>query len=297
MPSMLVPSLVFVAVVCFGGAAITARSARKKRIMDRLEAEPYLAGEAARPAPMVGMLNSIGTRVSSGRYSQTLRANLARAGYHHNQAPAIFLGAKMVLMAAGVAASILVLVSLSVPLVLKLVVLGAVVSVMFFLPNVVVFLRKRRRAADIANHLPDAIDLLEVCVSAGMGLDMAWNSVSEEISRVSGDLGDEMALTNLEMHLGESRIQAMKHMAVRTGATELGSLSAVLAQSERFGTSVSEALRTFAGSMREERSGRAEEASEKMAVALLFPMVLLVFPALLIVIVGPAAIKFAQHFL
>ena len=124
-----------------------------------------------------------------------------------------------------------------------------------------------------------------------MGLDTAWNSVSEEVRGVSTALADEMALTSLQLRLGGSRSVAMRNMAERTGVDEVASLVAALVQSERFGTSISDALRTFAGSMRERRSQNAAEAAEKTAVKLLFPMVLFIFPAVFVVTVGPAAVQ------
>ena len=143
-------------------------------------------------------------------------------------------------------------------------------------------------------HLPDAIDLLEVCVSAGIGLDLAWNLVSDEIHRVCPMLADEMALTNLEIHLGSPQTVAMRNLAKRTGVQEISRLVAVLVQSERFGTSVADTLRTFAAAMREGRSARAEEAAERMAVAMLLPMILFIFPAVFVVVAGPAGIILAK---
>jgi tight adherence protein C len=151
-------------------------------------------------------------------------------------------------------------------------------------------MQRDRRKAEIERHLPDAIDLLEICVTAGMGLDTAWNSVAADIRRVSPTLADEMELANLEISLGATRAAAMRHMADRTGVEEISSLVALLVQSDRFGASIVDALRVFARSMREIRTQRAEESAEKMAVKLLFPMVLFIFPALLIVMVGPAAV-------
>ena len=113
---------------------------------------------------------------------------------------------------------------------------------------------------------------------------------------MSAPLADEMALTNLELHLGGSRAVAMRHMAKRTGVDDITSFVAVLVQSERFGTSIGEAVRTFAESMREERSLRAQEAAEKMAVKLLIPLVLFIFPALFAVLVGPAGIQIVHTF-
>jgi tight adherence protein C len=142
--------------------------------------------------------------------------------------------------------------------------------------------------------LPDAVDLLEICVSGGMGLDQAWNVVTDKISSVSMLLGDEMAFTNLEIHMGASRSLAMRHLGERTGCQEASSLAAALTQSEQFGTSIGETLRTFASAMRESRSMQAAEIAEKMAVKLLFPLVFLIFPAIIVVVAGPAGIEWAK---
>jgi len=121
-------------------------------------------------------------------------------------------------------------------------------------------------------------------------LDMAWNIVSDEVQHVSSILASAMSLTNFEINLGTSRVEAMRHMAERTGVGELSSLAAILIQTERFGTSIAETLRIFAASMREERSFTAEEGAEKMAVRLVIPMVLFIFPAVLVIVAGPAVI-------
>jgi tight adherence protein C len=165
-----------------------------------------------------------------------------------------------------------------------------VAALFFFLPNLYIARRLGQRRLEVKRHMPDAIDLLEICVSSGMGLDQAWNSVGDEIRIVSPVLADEMALANLELQLGATRAEALRHMADRTGAEEFSSLVAMLVQSERFGTSISEALSVFAKTMRETRSQRAEESAEKMAVKLLFPLVLCIFPVMLIVMAGPAVL-------
>jgi tight adherence protein C len=160
----------------------------------------------------------------------------------------------------------------------------------FFLPNVVIVYQLRKRREDIRRHLPEAVDLLEICVSSGIGLDMAWQMVSEEIQHVSTVLAQAMSLTNFEVNLGASRVEAMQHMAARTGVDELTSLAAILMQTERFGTSIADTLHIFADSMREERSCVAQESAEKMAVKLIFPMVLFIFPAIIVTVAGPAVI-------
>src|SRR6185437_5554038 len=185
---------------------------------------------------------------------------LAQAGYHGNNSASVYLGAKFLLFAAGMLLTLALLISTQIHN--QLLIAGVAGALLFFIPNIIVSMRRDARRSTVRRHLPDAIDLLEICASAGMGLDMAWNSVTEEVRSVSTILADEMALTNLEIHLGASRAVAMRHMARRTGADELSSLVAVLVQSERFGTSISEALRTYATSLRETRSQRAQESAE-----------------------------------
>jgi tight adherence protein C len=166
--------------------------------------------------------------------------------------------------------------------------LGA--TVFFFMPNLFIWYRMKKRHDQMYRHLPEAVDLMEICVSSGLGLDMAWNIVADEIMRVCPVLSSSMSLTNFEMHLGVSRIEAMKHMADRTGVEELKSLAAILIQTDRFGTSIAETLQIFAKSIREERSFLAQEVAEKMSVKMLFPLIMFIFPAVLIVILGPAFI-------
>ena len=155
-------------------------------------------------------------------------------------------------------------------------------------------MRLKRNHDEICLHLPDAVDLLEICVSSGIGLGSAWNMVSDEIENVSPTLANAMALTNFEIHLGVSRIDAMRHMAARTGVEKLSSLAATLVQTEKFGTSIASALNEFAQALREERYFTAEEEAEKTAVKMIFPMVLFIFPAVFIVTAGPAAVEVAK---
>jgi tight adherence protein C len=280
---------------------LAARASRRDPIQARLREleEDDLAwssqGDEAEPKKRkLGPLARFSRVFAPSNPSQSLRAKLSRAGYHHDAAAAVYLGAKMLLFVAGAVGVALVTLPLEISLPLRPLLVFTGGTMLFFIPNIVVHIRHEKRRTEIRSHLPDAVDLLEICVSAGMGLDMAWNAVAEQVRRVSRILADEMTLTNLEMHLGASRTVAMRHMVERTGADELASLIAVLIQSERFGTSISDALRTFAASMRETRSQRAQEAAEKMAVKLLFPMVFFIFPAVLVVVAGPAGIKLIE---
>ncbi|MDB5357547.1 MAG: tight adherence protein [Phycisphaerales bacterium] len=293
-PQIVIPALVGGAVITFGGAVLLGRYARKAPLQARLRG--LASGGAIALTPEAdsqrfgALVQNLGSAVSSGRSSKTLREQLTQAGYHDPNAAAIYLGAKALLLAVGLLTSASLTLVLPLDMQYKLLIVMTSSLSKFFIPNLVVASRRSKRRGEIRRHLPDAIDLLEICASAGMGIDMAWNSVTEEVRAVSPTLADEMALTNLEIHLGAPRTDAMRHMAQRTGADELSSLVAVLVQSDRFGTSITEALRTFATSMRETRSQRAQESAEKMAVKLIFPMIIFIFPAAVLVMAGPAFI-------
>ncbi len=294
-----IPILVFVTVLALGGAVGAAMGRRGTPSAARLanlsrSMSPHGPGVVPGKAPDSSLIRAVHKLGSSVSASNRLREALARAGFYQDIASTVYLGIKLSLLIVGLAAIPAVIALTAVP---PLVAIPAAVTgagVLFFAPNVVVWMRQQQRTTQVRRHLPDAVDLLEVCVSSGMGIDAAWNSVSDEIRNVCPVLADEMTLTNLEIHLGAQRTTAMRNMARRAGADELMSLVALLAQAERFGTSVKDALREFASSMRDTRSQRAEESAEKMAVKLLFPLVLCIFPVMLIVLVGPAAIRLAR---
>jgi tight adherence protein C len=307
---ILIPLLAALAAMLIGGAILLARWSRRIPLQERLRKLGHTGSAGAGVMPYAGrnshlpnatpdsdsdsdrtsrwqdILAFIGRLTSgSGGTSFSLLQELSQAGYHNDNAAARYLGAKFLLMTVGVIAVLTVPVSARMQV--RMLFAGIVGGMHFFIPNLYITSRRMARRNEIRRHLPDAIDLLEICASSGMGLDMAWNSVAEEVRSVSPILADEMALTNLEMHLGAPRAVAMRHMAKRTGADELSSLVAVLVQSERFGTSIRDALRTYAASMRETRSQYAQEAAEKMAVKLIFPMVAFIFPAVVMVMAGP----------
>jgi tight adherence protein C len=294
-PEFLLPLLTFLSVFAIGSAILAARVRSKDPVKARLRELEQTGGETdKKDQGLMPRLARLSKMFSRSNPSQKLQAKLAKAGYHDKSAASVFLGVKMVLLIFGSVATALATLSIEMSLALRPLVVFAGGALLSFIPNIVVRVRREKRRNDVRSNLPDAVDLLEICVSAGMGLDMAWNAVADEIRRVSTILADEMALTNLEMHLGVSRTLAMRHMVERTGADELSSLIAVLVQSERFGTSITEALRTFATSTREVRSQRAEESAEKMPVKLLFPMVFFIFPVVLVVVAGPAGMTLME---
>lgn len=293
---VLVAVLAF-SLVMFAGTTILVLHDRRQRALRRMLAAGSRSVEPAAAGRLVRFLEKVGNFVSHGQASTNLWEQLVRAGFMGRNAPAVYTGVKILLFFVGFVVSVFLVARTEYPFTKQVwfVVIGAAVP--FFLPNLVILSRERKRHQEIQAYLPDVVDLLEVCVTSGIGLDMAWNTVAGEIHHVSRVLGTAMDLSNFEMHLGANRTEAMRNMAARTGAEQLASLAAILVQSERFGTSVAAALREFAASMRDERRMTAEENAEKMAVKLIIPMVLCIFPAVIVVTVGPAAINIARTFL
>jgi tight adherence protein C len=228
---------------------------------------------------------------SSAKSLGRLRKRLAMAGYHSTQAVVVFG-----------------LVSLLTPIVFGLIALAVfgyragLIGVAFaavigyLLPGVLLARKITKRKLEIQNGLPDALDLLIVCVEAGSGIDQAVAKVTEELQIAYPALSYELRLVGTEIRAGKSRTDAFKSFATRTKVDDVQSLVALLVQTDKFGTSIAQALRTHAETSRTKRRQRAEERAGKVGVKLVFPLVLFLFPALYIVILGPAAIQFLRVF-
>ena len=167
---------------------------------------------------------------------------------------------------------------------------GALIAALagFYLPTLALKFLTWRRQLDITRVLPDALDMMVVCTEAGLGLDMTFKRVGEEIRPLSRVLSDEFRLTVMEIRAGKPRSDSFRYLSVRTGVPEVNNLMTILNQANRFGTSVAKALRVHAEGMRIKRRQIAEEKATKVAVKLVFPLVLFIFPTLMIVIGGPA---------
>ena len=161
----------------------------------------------------------------------------------------------------------------------------------YVLPSMIVARRIKGRQKQMQKALPDALDMLVVSVEAGLGLNQALVRVSEEIDRISPVLSEQLGLVNLEIRAGTAREEALRNLAERTGLQDISSLVGMLIQTERFGTSVAQALRVHADTMRTKRRQRAEEAAAKTTIKLIFPLVFCIFPAMFVVILGPALIQ------
>lgn len=164
----------------------------------------------------------------------------------------------------------------------------------FGLPDSIIGLIIRARQGRITRALPDALDLMVICVEAGLGIDMTFKRVGDEIRPICEDLSDEFALTNLEIRAGKTRSDCLKNMALRTGVPEINNLMTILIQTNRFGTSLAKTLRVHSDAMRIKRRQIAEETAAKSTVKLVFPLVCFIFPAIFVVLVGPGVIRIIQ---
>jgi tight adherence protein C len=161
----------------------------------------------------------------------------------------------------------------------------------FYLPNVILWYLRRKRQQEIFLSLPDALDLLVVCVESGLGLDAALRKVCDEMKGHAKIICEELALSNFQLQIGRPRREVLHDLGVRTGVDDVRSLAAILIQADRFGSSIAQALRVQSDSMRTRRKQLAEEKAAKTAVQLIFPLVLFIFPGIFVVLVGPAAIS------
>jgi tight adherence protein C len=228
---------------------------------------------------------------TEGWDKSALRTRFMNAGWRSPSAAAIYFAAKTVLALGLPLIALLMLSSLSHSLALVAVLLMMLATLGYYLPNVALARRIDRRQQEIFESLPDALDLMTVCVEAGLGVDAAMLRVADEIHVKSLVLSDEFSLVLLELRAGSSREKALRNLAMRTGVSDVETLVAMLVQAERFGTSVGSALRVYTDMLRTKRRHLAEERAAKIALKLLFPLMFFIFPALLMVLLGPAVIQ------
>ena len=230
---------------------------------------------------------------AEGWEGSAVRIAFINAGWRQPSAPTIFFGIKTLL-------------ALSFPLIALtlsgeglrgsgasriLFVLISASAVGYYLPNFFLRYKIADRQREIFESFPDALDLLIICVESGLGLDQAIGKVAAEIDIKSKVLAQELQLVLMELRSGFSRETALRHLALRTGIEEIDLLVAMMIQADRFGTSMGDSLRVHADNLRTKRRQRAEEAAAKIAVKLLMPLIFMIFPTLMLVLVGPAMIQ------
>jgi tight adherence protein C len=223
-----------------------------------------------------------------------LKSRLSHAGFRNEAAPGIFLSVKFIGLIVGfvLAGGTVLFTGINRDSILRTV---AIAGVTFYFPDIVVWFLGRRRKEAIFLGLPDALDLMVVCVEAGLGLDQALRKVADETKKSHRVIAEEFAIANFQIQYGKNRRDVLQDLGERTGVDDLRSLSAVLIQAEKFGSSVGQALRVQSDSMRTRRRQLAEERAAKTAVQLIFPLVIFIFPGIFVVLVGPAAITMMRE--
>ncbi len=303
-----VPLLVFAALVAGIFAFLSMMSNRNSRAQERLEriSRPASLAEIEDPKHKKERFQGVmetAKALSKPLMPQTeleqsqLKIRLANAGFRSDSAVAVYLGLRVAVLIGFLLLGLGIFLpkyGLTLDAFKPLILFG---GIGFYLPSVVLwFLRKQRQDA-IFLSLPDALDLLVVCVESGLGLDAAMRKVCDEMKDHAKVIAEEFALANFQLQMGRPRREVLHDLGVRTGVDDVRSLAAILIQADRFGSSIAQALRVQSDSMRTRRKQLAEEKAAKTAVQLIFPLVLFIFPGIFVVLVGPAAISIMKTML
>jgi tight adherence protein C len=241
---------------------------------------------------MVHIFEQIGDKIPLSPSEQTVtRRDLTMAGYRSDTAIAVFYGVKVIAAVAMMLFALVVRNSLSDATMVRIVILIGFTGLGYYAPTLGLEKLVAKRQMKLRLSLPDAVDMLVISVEAGLGLDQALQYVSREITDGHPELADELSLVGYEMRAGKRRAESLRNLAVRTGESELRKLVAILTQSDRFGTSMGESLRTHSDFMRMRRKQDAEERAAKIGVKLVFPIFLFILPSMMLVAAGPALLK------
>ena len=273
---------------------------RPGRVQERLSDEGTVM-TLSEPAPvqegemLVRIIQQVGAAVpvSPADVSESRRYLIA-GGFRSDQAVTVFYGCRAITSALMLTGFLLLHLFAKNPMMRVLVIVFAA-YLGWQLPRMVLEHLIKRRQERIRLSLPDALDLLVVCVEAGLGLDQAFVSVTRELQDTHKEISGEFGLVNLEMRAGKRRADALHNLAERTGEDELHKLVSILIQADRFGTSISESLRTHADFLRIRRRQQAEERAGKVGVKLVFPIFFFILPAMLIVTAGPGILQIVKY--
>lgn len=225
------------------------------------------------------------------------KEKLSSAGFRGENAPALFNTLKMIFAIVGFViggGSNLMMYGFTGK---ALMYTGACTGLFMFIPEIIVSFMAKSRMEKVFLGLPDALDLMVVCVEAGLGLDQAMRKVAEELAAPHPVIASEFNICNKQLQMGRNREQVLTDLGDRNGVEDLKTLASIMIQVDRFGTSVGKALRTQSDTMRTRRRQIAEEKAAKTAVKLIFPLVIFIFPGIFVVLVGPAAITMVNEML
>jgi tight adherence protein C len=285
-------------------------SARNSRTQERLErhsrpaslAEIEVPGKQSKEEKMAGVkkaMEDLGAllKPKTELEQSAVRIRLANAGFRSESAGGIYQGIRFASFAtfAALAVFLFLMMGVKFPGLPNYAWICIFIAFGLYTPNIVLWYLCKQRQQAIFLTLPDALDLLVVCVESGLGLDAAMRRVTEEMKDHAKILCEELSLANFQLQMGRPRREVLHDLGVRTGVDDVRSLAAILIQADRFGSSIAQALRVQSDSMRVRRRQIAEEKAAKTAVQLIFPLVLFIFPGIFVVLVGPAAIQIAEN--
>lgn len=273
----------------------------RKRIMDLSDNDlPENSGESEIMNTLVRVVDPISklSLPSAGWEKSPLQRNFINAGWRNPDTPKIYFAIKTILTFGIPLVLYLIFATLIDPekriLLLLILLVGSAIG--YYLPNIVLSNAVMKRQREVFETFPDSLDLLTICMEAGLSFDQALGKVANEISIKSKTLSEELGLVMMEMRSGFSRERALRNLAMRTGVEDVDTLATMVIQSERFGTSIGDSLRVQSDNLRSKRRLKAEEAAAKIALKLLFPLIFFLFPMLFIVIMGPAVLQIFKTF-
>lgn len=226
-----------------------------------------------------------------------LKLELSYAGFRSDNAPSVYIALRVIGGVAGLflgAGIGLFTGGANMTAVIKTVITA---GTLFYTPTMILWWMARKRKEQIFLGLPDCLDLMVVCVEAGLGLDQAMRKVADEMRKSFRVISEEFGIANMQLQMGRGRTQVLQELGIRSGVDELKALASILIQADKFGSSIAQALRVQSDSMRTRRKQIAEEKAAKTAVKLIFPLVLFIFPGIFVVLVGPAAITMVREML
>jgi tight adherence protein C len=292
---LVLSTLVFLSVLLLGAAAFLYLSPSKtEQRLQGLAPAPQTTDWTETFVKLSGPFARLST--PGGEWeSSLLRQRFLNAGIRREDARILYFGAKGLLPLLFASAAFFVARAFSQTIGLKLLLCMMVAALIgCYLPNFILFIKRRERQREIFETFPDATDLMLVCVEAGLGLDAGLTKVADEIRRKSLALAEELHLTNLEMRAGGTREKALRNLALRTGIEEIGTFATMLTQADKFGTSIGDSLRVFSDDLRYKRQVAAEERAAKIPTKMLLPLVLFIFPSVIMVVLGPALITIVR---
>lgn len=271
---------------------------RRGRSDDDEEGDPQKKKNAALAAVLERATSPLEKTVTGSEAEMgKLREQLINAGFRHERAPVMFKGLQLILAAAGLLlGGVLGLLTDGFTQGLMFKSLGGLI-VGFMGPKLVLGSIGKGRKQKVFLGLPDALDLMVVCVEAGLGIDQALRKVADEMLKSHKEIGEEFGIANQQLQFGRTRAEVLQALGFRSGVDDLKQLASILIQADKFGSSVANALRVQSDSMRTKRRQMAEEKAAKTAVKMIFPLVLFIFPGIFVVLVGPAGINMYRNFL